>query len=36
MGRLRQFEQQRGLATTDVDNPGGASRRKDKRTNGVS
>jgi hypothetical protein len=29
MGRLRQFEEQRGLQKTDVDGPGGGSRKKD-------
>jgi hypothetical protein len=29
MGRLRQFEQERGMQKTDVDAPGGGSRKKD-------
>ena len=29
MGRLRQFEEQRGLQKTDVDGPRGGSRKKD-------
>jgi hypothetical protein len=29
MGRLRQFEKERGMQQTDVDAPGGGSRKKD-------